>query len=56
MSFLLDKPERWRKRAEEVRAIAAGMRNPETKRIMEDLANSYEVLAERAERQARKID
>ena len=56
MSLLLDKPERWRKRAEEARTIAASMRNPETKRIMEDLANSYEVLVERAERRARKSD
>jgi hypothetical protein len=56
MSLLLDKPELWRKRAEEVCVIAAGMRNSETKRIMKDLANSYEGFAERAQRWARKSD
>lgn len=49
MPALLDKPERWRKRAEEARTIAAGMRDPETKRIMLDLAASYDALAKRAE-------
>jgi len=55
MSHLLDKPERWRKRAEEARAVGAGMHNPETKRIMEEIARSYEILADRAEQRARKL-
>ena len=41
MAALLDKPERWRKRAEEIRTIADGMRDPEAKRFMLDLAKSY---------------
>jgi len=48
-SALLDKPERWRKRAEEIRTIADGMRDPEAKRFMPDLAKSYEVIAKLAE-------
>jgi len=46
---LLDNPEQWRKRAEEARTVADGMRSPETKRIMLGIAASYEVLAKRAE-------
>ena len=34
MSNLLDKPEWWRKRAEEARAIANSMRNAEGKYMM----------------------
>jgi hypothetical protein len=49
MAALLDRPERWRKRAEEIRTIADGMRDPEAKRFMLGLAKSYEVLAKRAE-------
>jgi hypothetical protein len=49
MANLLDKPERWRKRAEEMRTIADGMREPTTKRMMLDLAVSYDHLAERAD-------
>ena len=49
MAALLDKPERWRKRAEEIRTIADGMRDPDAKRFMLGLAKSYEELAKRAE-------
>ena len=49
MSDLLDNPERWRKCAEEARTIADGMRDPESKRMMLDVATSYEKLADRAE-------
>ena len=55
MAALLDKPERWRKRAEEIRTIADGMRDPEAKRFMLGLAKSYEGLAERAEERKRAI-
>ena len=54
MSLLLDKPERWRKQAEEARAIGASVRNPETRRVMEEIASSYEMLAERAQQQTRR--
>jgi hypothetical protein len=49
MPALLDKPERWRKRAEQTRTIAAGMRDTEAKRVMLSLAKSYEELAKPAE-------
>jgi len=49
MSDLLDKAKQWRKRAEEARTIADGMRNHEAKRIMLNFAASYEALAKRAE-------
>ena len=49
MLDMFDNPEQWRKRAEEARTVADGMRNPETKRIMLGIAASYEVLAKRAE-------
>jgi len=54
MSDLLDNPDRWRKRAEEVLSIADGMRDPECKRAMLDMANSYEKLAQRAEARCRR--
>ena len=53
MSNLLDNPEQWRKRAEEARTIASGMRDPECKRMMLDVAASYEILAQRAEARRR---
>jgi len=49
MSDLLDKAKQWRKCAEDARTIADGMRNHEAKRIMLNLAASYEVLVKRAE-------
>ena len=49
MSALLDKPERWRKRAEEIRTIADGMCDPGAKQLMLGLAESYDDLAKRAE-------
>ena len=54
MSLLIDKPDRWRKRAEEARAIAEKLATPDAKRTMLDLAASYEVLARRAEERARR--
>jgi hypothetical protein len=49
MSNLLDNPDWWRKRAEEARIIADSMRNAEGKRMMCEVAASYEELARRAE-------
>jgi hypothetical protein len=53
MSDLLENPERWRQRAEEVRTIADGMQDPACKRMMLDVAISYEKLAQRAEARRR---
>jgi len=43
-------PRHWRDRAEEARAMADQMHDPETKRQMREIAEGYEKLAERAER------
>jgi hypothetical protein len=43
-------PRHWRDRAEEARAMADHMHDPETKRQMREIAEGYERLAERAER------
>ena len=44
--------KRWRERAEEARTIAATLNDPVAKRMMLDIAESYEKLAERAEQRA----
>lgn len=49
MSELLNNPESWRQRAAEARTIASGMTDPAAKRTMLGVAQSYELLAERAE-------
>jgi hypothetical protein len=46
---LVDDPEFWRSRAEEVRVIADDMKEAEAKAIMERIAKDYERLAIRAE-------
>jgi hypothetical protein len=46
---LLNDPEHWRQRAEEARAIADGIADPEAKRTMLGIAQGYERLAQRAE-------
>jgi hypothetical protein len=46
---LLNDPERWRQRAEQARAIADGIADPEAKRTMLGIAQGYERLAQRAE-------
>jgi hypothetical protein len=38
----------WQRRAEEARTMAEGFRNPETRRILLSIAESYESLAELA--------
>jgi hypothetical protein len=47
---LMNNPTHWRNRAEEARANAHQMSDPESKRMMLDIAAGYERLAERAER------
>lgn len=48
MSTLLDDAEHWWSRAEEARTIAEFMSDPEARRIMFDIAEGYDRLAERA--------
>jgi hypothetical protein len=55
MRTLLDDAEHWWSRAEEARTIAEIMTDPEARRIMFDIAEGYDRLAERAaERVARR--
>ena len=45
-------PKHWRDRAEEARAMAVQMSDRETRNMMLDIAESYEKLANRAEKRA----
>ena len=45
--ILVDKPEKWRRRAAEARKIAKAMKDPEAQRTMEEVTASYGQLAER---------
>lgn len=49
MSSRIDDPKRWRNRADEVLAIADQMKDPECKRILVGIAQSYAELARNAE-------
>jgi len=48
MLSLLDNPQAWRKRAEEMRELAGKEDDPAIKQKLEELAAAYEELAERA--------
>jgi len=48
-AHLMSNPDHWRKRAEEMQALALEMSRPEDKRLMLKLAGEYEMLAKRAE-------
>lgn len=48
MSHIND-PKHWRYRAEEARAMAESMTDPEAKQLMLNVAADYERLAKRAE-------
>jgi hypothetical protein len=48
MKTLLDDADHWWSRAEETRTIAEIMTDPEARRIMLDIAERYDRLAERA--------
>ena len=52
MRTLLDDAEHWWGRAEEARTIAEIITDPEARRIMFDIAEGYDRLAERAEDRA----
>ena len=45
----IDDPKHWRERADEARAIAAHLMNPQTRLEMLEIAQIYERLAARAE-------
>lgn len=42
-------PQHWEHRAQEARAIADGVRDPETKRILLSIADGYDRMAKLAE-------
>jgi hypothetical protein len=50
---LIDDPEFWRSRAEEVRTIAEEMKDRHGKTIMNRIADDYERLAQHAEQRRR---
>jgi hypothetical protein len=49
----MDDPEHWRARAEEARVHAEQMKDPETRRMMLGIAESYEQIARRADERLR---
>ena len=48
-THILDDPQHWRDRAEEVRSLADQMSDPQTRRMLEGVADDYETLAKGAE-------
>jgi len=49
---ILDDPQHWLDRAEEMRRLAEDMREPETRRMMLSIAEGYDKLAKRAKERA----
>ena len=50
----LDDPNHWREKAEEARAKAEDMADADARETMEHVAEEYDELADRAERQRRE--
>jgi hypothetical protein len=55
-SMLINNPQHWRDRAEEARVNAEQMGDPESRRMMLEIADGYIRLAERAERRLRESE
>jgi hypothetical protein len=54
MPGLLNNAKHWRERAEEARSVAEGLHDPVAKRMMLGIAETYEMLAQRAEERVTK--
>jgi hypothetical protein len=54
MTDLLKDPAHWRERAEEARRVAETLTDPKARQTMQEIAESYERLAERALMRAAK--
>jgi len=48
-THILDDPEHWRDRADEIRSLAEQMSDAQTRRMLGGVADDYEKLAKRAE-------
>ena len=53
---LLAVAQEWRNRTEEARTRAETFRDPDTKRLMRQVAATYEEVARRLEREANRTD
>ena len=53
--MLLNDPQRWRDRADEMRSLASATNDQESRGIMLRLANDYELLARRSQRMAQEV-
>jgi hypothetical protein len=49
-------PKHWRARAEEARVVAQSLADAESKRMMLQVADDYERLADRAEKRGETVD
>jgi hypothetical protein len=54
MPGILDKPSHWLERAEEARTIAEQLADPEAKKMMLGIADSYDRLAKNAQIRLKK--
>jgi hypothetical protein len=52
----INDPRHWRNHAEEMRGLAKAMKNSETRRIMNQLADGWDEMADRAQRRVARLD